>query len=360
MQAEESGCLRLNLKPINTDFFFLCSRRNGSLCGVCSALMIDLKFYQLIPCCGDLDLKITLDSGQRFDWYALDDDGFFWEGNVGGVWALARILKSSKDGKASLEVGSQEKLTDSRALLVRDFFQLDHDPAKVLDSFPDDPGMNKAVEHCKGLRLLRQDPWECLAAFILSSTKRIDQIRELVQRLSKTFGDPLIGVPELKSLKISKLSDDPAVSKSTKHSPKLSHTFPTPMQLSLASEGDLRALGLGFRAPYLLNAARRIADDPDALAKLRSCGYEEAKLWLTGLNGVGSKIADCVLLFAYGYQEAFPLDVWMQRILRHLYFQNRQVSLKELDRFQRSHFKPWAGYAQQFLFHAARTGVFKF
>ena len=320
--------------------------------------MIDLKFYQHIPCCGDLDLKITLDSGQRFDWYAMDDNGFFWEGNVGGVWALARILKSSQDGKASLEVGSLEKLTDSQALLVRDFFQLDHDPAKVLDSFPDDPGMKKAVEHCKGLRLLRQDPWECLAAFILSSTKRIDQIRELVQRLSKAYGNPLLGTPIISIPKLSAINDK-ATSK-PHWSPRLSHAFPSPKRLSQASEADLRSLGLGFRAPYLLNAARRIAEDPDALEKLRSCGYEEAKVWLTGLNGVGSKIADCVLLFAYGYQEAFPLDVWMQRILRHLYFQNRQVSLKELDRFQRRHFKPWAGYAQQFLFHAARTGVFKF
>jgi N-glycosylase/DNA lyase len=192
--------------------------------------------------------------------------------------------------------------------------------------------MRAAVAACHGLRLLRQDPWECLASFILSSTKQILQIRQIIARLCECFGEPL-AVPA---------GEPPAWS------------FPTPARLADTTEAQLRACKMGFRAPYLLQAARRVAGGQLDLARLHGLPVAEARAELIQLHGVGRKIADCVLLFAYGFQSAFPVDVWVLRALRQLYFPKRRVAPKKLRQFADEHFGVYAGYAQQYLFHYVR------
>ena len=118
---------------------------------------------------------------------------------------------------------------------------------------------------------------------------------------------------------------------------------------------DLRNCKMGFRAPNLLGAARHIAEGKLELARLRELPYGEARLELMKLRGVGGKIADCVLLFAYGFDSAFPVDVWVERALQTLYFPRRRASKKRLLNFAATHFGPHAGYAQQYLFHYMRT-----
>jgi len=117
----------------------------------------------------------------------------------------------------------------------------------------------------------------------------------------------------------------------------------------------LRACKMGFRAPHLLGAARQITDGKFNLNLPRLLPLAEARAELMKLNGVGSKIADCVLLFAYGFDEAFPVDVWVERALRQLYFPRGRMSEKQLRHFIATHFGPHAGYAQQYLFHYIRT-----
>ncbi len=213
------------------------------------------------------------------------------------------------------------------------YLQAELDLGLVLATFPDDAPMRAAVVACRGLRLLRQDPWECLASFILSSTKQIVQIRQIVARLCEQFGEQVI-VPQ---------NHEPA------------YAFPSAGCIAAAGEAELRACKMGFRAPNLRAAARMIAGGDVDLDRVSALSVHEARDTLMRLPGVGGKIADCVLLFAYGYPDAFPVDVWVMKALRRLYFPRRAVSLKRLQKFAATHFGPCAGYAQQYLFHYARV-----
>jgi N-glycosylase/DNA lyase len=186
---------------------------------------------------------------------------------------------------------------------------------------------------CRGLRLLRQDPWECLASFILSSSKQIVQIQEVVHTLRRRFGRPIAAANDC----------SPAFS------------FPSPDRLASVSEADLRSCQMGFRAPYLRETAHRIASRQVNLETMSSRTIDQARSELVSLPGVGRKIADCVLLFAYGFPTAFPIDVWVTRALQQLYFRGEQVPLPRLIEFTSGYFGPQAGYAQQYLFHYMRT-----
>jgi N-glycosylase/DNA lyase len=137
--------------------------------------------------------------------------------------------------------------------------------------------------------------------------------------------------------------------------PAIPNCFPTPQRLAAATEKELRECKMGFRAPNLLAAARQIADGSFDLEQIRSLDYAAARAELMTLRGVGGKIADCVLLFAYGFDAAFPVDVWVERALQELYFPRRRASEKRLRQFAATHFGPHAGYAQQYLFHYMRT-----
>lgn len=270
----------------------------------------------------DYDLGATLESGQAFRWMRAGDD---YIGVVDRRWVR---LRGGPDGIAA---ECAEEVSNWRWLAA--YLQTEVDLDAVLRSFPaDDPALAEAVTTCRGLRLLRQDPWECLASFILSSTKQIVQIRQIVEALCRNHGEP-VKVPG---------GEAPAFA------------FPTATRLAACSEAELRACRMGFRAPYLRETARRIvAGDPD-LATLGTRSLAEARAALMSLPGVGRKIADCVLLFAFGFPAAFPIDVWVAHILRRRYFPRRRVTLTRLQSFVDRHFGPHAGYAQQYLFHFIR------
>jgi N-glycosylase/DNA lyase len=287
----------------------------------------------------DYDLTATLDSGQAFRWQKQSDS---WIGVIGKHWV--RLTQTSHDIRAE----SAAPVADWNFL--RDFLQTEINLAAVLKTFPDDEPMRAAVASCRGLRLLRQDPWECLASFILSSTKQIVQIRQIVSVLCERFGEraefcngglrpPII----LASGEASAVTD------------RRYNSFPSPQRIAACTEVELRACKMGFRAPNLLAAARQIADGTFDLEKIRQLDYAEARAELMKLRGVGGKIADCVLLFAYGFDSAFPVDVWIERALQRLYFPRRRASEQRLRRFAATHFGPHAGYAQQYLFHYMRT-----
>jgi N-glycosylase/DNA lyase len=270
----------------------------------------------------DYDLAATLTSGQAFRWRAVEDG---WEGVITGRWV--RLDSEPAAIRATLarpesSIGWLEQYLQSRV-----------DLDAIQRTFPDDEPMRAAVAACRGLRLLRQEPWECLASFILSSTKQIVQIQQCVAALCERFGEP-VAVPA---------GREPA------------HAFPTAERLATCTETELRACKLGFRAPYLRKSAGMVARGEVRLDELGGMSCEAARSELLRLPGVGRKIADCVLLFAYGFQDAFPVDVWVMRTLRQQYFRGRNVKAKRLLRFAATHFGPYAGYAQQYLFHHARV-----
>ena len=209
----------------------------------------------------------------------------------------------------SITSETAEPLTDWSWLT--DHLQLELDLTALILTFPNDEPMRAAINACRGLRLLRQDPWECLASFILSSTKQIVQIQQIISLLCARFGEPLLAPPPFAPV----------------------HAFPTAARLARATEAELRACKMGFRAPYLSATARAIASGEFAPARLRQLPIDIARHELMQLPGVGRKIADCVLLFAYGFQSAFPVDVWIAKALRQLYFPRRRVKLQRLHRF---------------------------
>jgi N-glycosylase/DNA lyase len=276
----------------------------------------------------DYDLAATLDSGQVFRWR---QNGNAWDGVLGKHFI--RLTQTDR----GIHAVTAAPVADWNFL--REFLQTDTDLAAILKTFPDDEPMNIAVARCPGLRLLRQEPWECLASFILSSTKQIVQIRQIVALLCERFGEPCEGGAHTQRRR------DVATPRS----------FPTPQQIAATTEAELRACKMGFRAPSLLNAARQVAGGKLDLDKIRALDYTTARKELMTLRGVGGKIADCVLLFAYGFDAAFPVDVWIERALQELYFPRRRAGEKRLRQFAATHFGPHAGYAQQYLFHYMRT-----
>jgi len=275
----------------------------------------------------DFDLEKTLDSGQVFHWEKADG-GFV--GTIGDlpvhVEQRGNVL-TVRDGEAAR--------SPRRPLpgIVARYFALDHPLAEICDSFPKDPVMNAARKFCHGLRIIRQPKWECLATFICSSMKQVAHIRQISLALRKRFGERR------------RIGD------------QLVYAFASPQRLAQASEKELLECKLGYRAKNLR-----------ATARLVSCGQADLEAWsvlsdaelrkqLCALPGVGPKIANCVMLFAYERLRAFPIDVWIERVLRRHYFsRRRKMSAQRLRQFSESYFGEHGGYAQQYLFHQARSG----
>jgi N-glycosylase/DNA lyase len=284
----------------------------------------------------DFDLAMTLDSGQVFHWQKIGD------GFVGAIADYAvyveqdgNVLKANKQGGAPATPGSGE-LAPPVAELVKHYFALDHPLAAICASFPNDPAMSAARHFCRGLRIIRQPKWECLATFICSSMKQVAHIRQISKTLRERFGVPR---------KIDRY---------------VAHTFPSAQRLSESSESELRKCALGYRAKNLLATARLVGlgeADLDAWSALSDADLREK---LCALPGVGAKIANCVMLFAYERLRAFPIDVWIERILREKYFPRKgTATVQRLREFSEIYFGEHRGYAQQYLFHYARTALRK-
>jgi N-glycosylase/DNA lyase len=275
-----------------------------------------------IPVNRPIDLAATLDSGQVFHW-SPNGDGFI--GTVGEVPAYV-----AQADPLVIRIDSPDVEAAAR------YLALDHNMSQIVKSFPKlDKPLGKAINYAPGLRLLRQPRWECLATFITSSLKQVAHIRQISLRLRESFGEPI----EFKGETL--------------------HSYPCPQAIVDAGEKALRACGLGYRAAFLHRTAKSICDgeiDLEAIAEMDDASAREA---LCQFHGVGEKIADCVLLFAYERHRCFPIDVWIERVLRKLYFENSdEVTAREIREFGRTRFGKHGGYAQQFLFHYARkTGL---
>lgn len=192
--------------------------------------------------------------------------------------------------------------------------------------FSSDAVLREAAQCCAGLRILRQEPFETIITFILSANNNIARIRGIIKKLCELAGEPIA----------------PG-----------GFAFPTPQALALQSEEALRACGAGYRARYVLEAARKVAEGYD-LERFYGIDYAAARAELCELSGVGPKVADCILLFAYQKREAFPADVWIRRMLGELYgFAPKND--KEILQFASEHFGEYGGLAQQYLFHYMRT-----
>ncbi len=263
----------------------------------------------------EINLRATLECGQVFHWQERDDGA--WEGLIGNVRAVVR------ENAGGLEVMQGEPAAVAR------YFALDHDLGRIYAGFPRDATMLAALDFCRGLRIIRQPAWECLATFITSSMKQVTHIRQMSHALRARFGRAVRGTG-LRS-------------------------YPSPAALAAASEEELRSCGLGYRAKNLRATAQRVASgeaDLEAWRQLDDGALREA---LCTLPGVGRKVANCVMLFGFERCGAFPVDTWIGRIMRQHYWRGRaKPTPLALERRLAKRFGPHAGYAQQYLFHHAR------
>lgn len=194
-----------------------------------------------------------------------------------------------------------------------------------------DPTMAAAVDCARGLRVVAQDSWECLISYIISANNSIAQISRVVENLARAWGEPIDGSSR--------------------------YSFPGPNDLVCASEADVLACRAGFRSRSICEAARRVGRGELDLDALAAMDYHAAKQELIQLRGVGEKVADCVLLFSMGKFEAFPVDVWIERAVRHLYFGGEKVSHRRIREWAAHKFGDLAGYAQEYLFAYARLAI---
>lgn len=277
------------------------------------------------------DLDLTLCCGQAFRW---DKKGDWWYGVVG-----ERVFKVRQFGEG-LEFENADEV------FVKDYLGL-HDPLpNIFSQISKDRHIETAIERFKGLRILRQDPWECLISYICATYKNIAAIERMLLRISEKFGDE------------------------TSLDGYSFFTFPHPSKLAEATPKELAECELGYRAKYVSQTAKEVSQDSYALERLKRAPYDVARHKLLSFSGVGPKVADCVLLFSFGRLEAFPIDVWIRRaVLRHYarHFQRdfvRRISLKRslstseykrLSLFGRDYFGKYAGYAQEYLYHCERT-----
>jgi len=275
----------------------------------------------------DFDLEKTLDSGQVFHWEKAAN------GFVGTIADLPFYVEKQGNVLKVRCGATPQPARQRRALpgIIANYFALDHRLTEVCASFPDDPAMNAACLFCRGLRVIRQPKWECLATFICSSMKQVAHIRQISLALRQRFGDR-------------RRVGDHVV-----------HTFPPALRIARATEDDLRKCALGYRAKNLLASARLVGSGKCDLESWSALSDPDLREKLSSLPGVGAKIANCVMLFAYERLRAFPIDVWIERVLKQQYFpRKKKVSDLQLREFSETYFGAHGGYAQQYLFHHAR------
>jgi N-glycosylase/DNA lyase len=277
------------------------------------------------------DLDFSLCCGQVFRWRKVDD---WWYGVVG-----EHVVKIRQCG-ADLEFESVSKD------FVQHYFGLNDDLTQISQCVGNDDYIRKALQRFEGLRIVRQVPWECLISFICATYKSIAAIELMLKKLSVKFGEKQAfdGIDF--------------------------YTFPTVEKLADASENGLRECGLGYRAKYVQATAQKIHDENIKLEDLRNLPYLEARKTLLEFSGVGLKVADCVLLFSLEKLEAFPVDVWVKRVmLNHYAEQLHEPFVKKMQShaslsngeyqkigdFARTYFGAYAGYAQEYLYHYERT-----
>ncbi len=267
------------------------------------------KFAELAA--PEFDLRRTLESGQVF--HAMSD-GEGWQILVDRTPLYAE------------QHGALLRVDCDKENLARRYFSLDHPLESIYATFPSDSFSRAALAACRGLRILRQPQWECLATFITSPMKQVAHIRQISLQLRALYGEEIPG--------------------------SRVNAYPTAPRLAQTTEKELRACRLGFRAKSLLGAAHAVASGEIDLGALAEKPTAEARRQLCLLPGVGRKVANCVLLFAYERLDAVPVDVWIARILKAMH--KGTSSLLELEEFSNRRFGSYAGYIQQYLFHHAR------
>ena len=273
-----------------------------------------------------LNLDLTIDSGQVFLWNKLNG---YWYGIHGN-----NVVKVSISNN-TLEFSSYPEHINCERI-----FRLDDDLNTITRAISKDGIMREAVSMLKGLRLMRQEPYQCLLSFICATNTSIAMIRRMLTNLSARFGRKV----EYDGFKF--------------------YLFPEPKRLADASINDLCKCSVGYRARFIKQAARIINSKSVDFEKLKGASYEDAKEELMDVLGIGQKVADCILLFSLEKLDAFPIDIWVARAIINYYSNLFDIRFEDkispktyrlLSTRMREYFGSYAGYAQQYLYCYARN-----
>lgn len=266
----------------------------------------------------DFELKHIFDCGQSFRWDEQEDGSFI--GITQG--RVSRFIKKGND------VYIQGGNIEDKDLWV-DYLDLNRNYEEIKSELSQDGVLDEAIKHGEGIRILNQEPFEIVISFIISANNRIPMIKRAVLNISREFGEKI------------------------EFQGKDYYTFPSPMELAKANTEELEKCGCGFRAPYIVETAGEIASGRVNLYEIKNMETDMAHNELIKLKGIGPKVADCILLFSMGKHDAFPVDVWVKRVMQYFYLAP-DVSLKRIRDYGRNKFGGLAGFAQQYLFYYAR------
>lgn len=281
--------------------------------------IIEEKDKIIIKNVDHFELKHTL-IGQCFRWNEEDD------GSYTGV-AYNRVINVKKDGDNI--VFSNTNINDFNEIWY-DYFDLNKDYGEIKNVLSADSIMKEAIKFGHGIRILKQDVWEILISFIISANNRIPMIQRAIETLSQRYGE-YIG----------------------EYRKKKYYGFPTADRLKLLTLEEIKACSTGFRAKYIMNTTAMVADNNINIYMLKNLPIEDARKELMKFPGVGPKVADCIMLFSMNKQKAFPIDVWIKRVMEHFYL-TEDTKLKEIQKYAQRKFGDNAGIAQQYLFYYAR------
>lgn len=253
------------------------------------------------------NLERTLDCGQAFRWVKTGENE--WHGV-----AFSRPLTLRQNGNEITFIGTSAEDFEN---IWMPYFDLERDYETVCNRLSEDKSLARAVSECSGIRILRQEPWEAICSFIISANNNIPRIKGIIDRLCRLLGEHLGG-------------DD--------------YSFPSPEKIAEAGIDGIAPIRAGFRAKYIIDAAQKISGGEIDFDKIYSASLEEGRDELIKIKGVGEKVAQCALLYGFGKVDAFPVDVWVKRIMAEMY----PEGLPECTNGVR-------GIAQQYLFHWRRT-----
>ena len=278
--------------------------------------------YKLKNVC-DFDLAQTLECGQCFHFVKLDEEDYV-------LTAKGYVLHVSQEADT---VTFYDTDKDEYVNVWKDYFDMDRDYSAIKKKLLEkDDKLKDAIESMWGVRILNQDFFETLISFIISQNKQIPHIKKIVADISAKFG----------------------TYKGTYGGTDM-YTFPTLEQLVNASEEDFKELKTGFRAPYIMDAIRRNMAGQFDINELKSMDYDSCIKELMTIKGVGEKVANCVCLFGLGKKEAFPVDVWIKRIMETMYFDGVDTPKDKIAAFAKEQFGELGGFAQQYLFYYGKS-----
>ena len=268
----------------------------------------------------DFEPKHIFECGQCFRWYEQDD------GSYSGI-AMGKYINVKKENNDLIINNSNA--ADFHNIWYK-YFDLGTDYGAIKEELSGDPVLADAIKFGEGIRILKQDEWETLISFIISANNAIPRIMKAVKRISEKWGNHI------------------------EFSGNTYYAFPGPDVLSKVDVEEIEECGVGFRAAYISKTAKAVYNGEVSLYELKNAGYNRAREILMSLAGVGPKVSDCVLLFSMGYREAFPVDVWVKRIMQYFYLAP-DVSLPKIEKYAQEKYKNLAGFAQQYLFYYARN-----